>query len=107
GRVEGGLGGDDRDVGAEAMGHGRRALGRDGDVDARGVQHHHVGKAVAGRVAGDGAEVDRDAVDGGGGEVVHGHVVGAAARGDEHVLDAVDVHDDGPDVAVEEEPGAV
>src|SRR5262249_8713341 len=88
----------------EAGDRGRSAVRRrvDDVITLSALHDHLVDGTVAGTGAGGGGEVHVHLRDVGGGEIVHGDAVGAAARGDVDALDVVQVHGDRADVAGEE-----
>src|SRR5262249_60924166 len=80
---------------------------RDRIVAVGRVEDDRVGRTVAAGGAGLCAQVDRDLVHVGSGQIVDRDGVGAAQRVDLDVLDAVEVHGDVGDIAGEPRPGAV
>src|SRR5262249_18053999 len=71
------------------------------------VDDHGVGRAVADVPAHRRRQIDVDLSDIGAGQVADVDGVGAAQGGEVDLLDAVEVHGDGADVAGEEHPAAV
>src|SRR5262249_47333795 len=90
--------------------HGEAGAGPqdlDGVVPAGAVDDDGVRRAVAGPGAGGAGQVEVHLGDAGAGEVADGDGIDAAPGGEIDLLDAIDVHDDGADVAGEAKPRPV
>ncbi len=87
----------------------RSSRTRDGDVvvAAGAVDGHAIGRAVALVASRRRRQVDVDLVDAGPGEIADRDDVGAAQSGELDVLDAIEVHGHGADVAEQPRPRAI
>ena len=105
-RVEGALGPGERHLRRQSVDHHARTTAGDSDgvVAGRAVDDHIVRRAITLAAAHRARQVDIDLLGGGSGEIVDRNGVGAAQGVDLDVLDTVEVHGDGADVAGEPHP---